>query len=168
MNLRTRRPSDIAACVALLADVHAASGYPMLWPANPAKWLTSDNLLEAWVAEDEQAALGHVALRGAEDQISAPAWSAATDLPPCQLADVAKLFVAPSARGRGIGAALLAQACDEARLRGLTPVLEVLDHDRAAIALYERAGWRRVASEVVPWAQDGDAPMLLHAYVAPD
>ncbi len=139
----------------------------MIWPADPSKWLTSDNLLAAWVAVDEQAVIGHVALRGAEDQTSAPAWSAATGLPPQQLAAIAKLFVAPHARGRGIGAALLGQASAEARTRGLAPVLEVLDHDRAAIALYERAGWRRVASDPVPWARAGDAPMLLHAYIAP-
>lgn len=168
MNLRPRQPDDMAACVAVLADVHAASGYPLHWPADPAKWLTSDNLLAAWVAEDEQAVLGHVALCDTEDEPSAPAWSAAAGLPPRQLAAVAKLFVAPHARGRGIGAALLAEACAEARTRGLTPVLEVLDHDRAAIALYERAGWRRVASNPVPWAQAGDAPMLLHVYIAPD
>lgn len=166
MNVRVRRSDDIAVCVALLADVHTADGYPLLWPADPARWLTSDNLLAAWVAGDGQTVLGHVTLRGAEDQTSAPAWSAATGLPPRQLAAVAKLFVAPSARGRGIGAALLATACAEARLRNLAPVLEVLDHDRAAIALYERMGWRRVASVPVPWAQAGDAPMLLHAYVA--
>lgn len=167
MTLRPRQPDDIDACVALLAGVHAASGYPMYWPVDPAKWLTSDNLLAAWVAEDERTVIGHVALRGAEDQTSAPAWAAATGLPPHQLGDVAKLFVAPSARGRGIGATLLSEACAEAHRRGLSPVLEVLDHDRAAIALYERAGWRRVASESIPWARAEGAPMLLHAYIAP-
>lgn len=168
MQLRPRQPEDSAACVALLADVHAASGYPLLWPADPTKWLTSDNLLAAWVAVEENTVIGHVVLRGAEDQLSAPAWCAATGLAPQQLAAVAKLFVAPRARGRGVGAALLAAACAEARQRGLTPVLEVLDHDQSAIALYERLGWHRVASDPVPWAQDGAAPMLLHAYVAPD
>ena len=168
MNLRPRQPDDIAQCVTLLADVHAASGYPLLWPDDPAEWLSPDNLLAAWVAEGDGAVIGHVALRRAEDQLSAPAWSAATGLPPRRRADVAKLFVAPRARGLGIGTTLLSAARAEAGRRGLTPVLEVLDHDRAAIALYERAGWRRVASDPVPWAPSGSAPMLLHAYIAPD
>lgn len=166
--IRARRPDEIDVCVGVLADVHAASGYPMFWPAAPAAWLTPENLLIAWVAEDEHGVIGHVALRGAVGESAAPIWSAATGLPPEAIAAVAKLFIAPSVQGRGLGAALLAEACAEARTRGLRPALEVLDHDQAAIALYERTGWQRVASASAAWGAAAGGQMVVHYYIAPD
>jgi GNAT superfamily N-acetyltransferase len=172
MSIRVRRRDDVANCVEVLAAVHAADGYPLLWPADPAAWLTPTNLLRAWVAEDDGRLMGHVALCSAVGDAAAPLWSAASGLPPQRLGVVAKLFVAPSARGRGGGATLLAHACAEAGRRGLRPALEVLAHDKRAIALYERAGWRRVASVPAPWArpsdgQDDDQAMARY-YLAPD
>jgi ribosomal protein S18 acetylase RimI-like enzyme len=85
---------------------------------------------------------------------------------------VARLFVAPSARGRGGGATLLAHACAEAGRRGLRPVLEVLAHNQGAIALYERTGWRQVGSVEAPWARTSgrlsDDQALLRYYLAPE
>lgn len=55
-------------------------------------------------------------------------------------ADVAKMLVAPHARRRGVGAALLAAAECEAAAHGKT--LLVLDTaDAAAARLYARGGW---------------------------
>ena len=57
-------------------------------------------------------------------------------------ADVAKMMVANSARRRGIGAALMRAAEDEAKTRGKT--LLVLDTASAdAERLYARLGWQR-------------------------
>src|SRR5690348_1421998 len=136
MFVRIRQPEDIGTCVELLAEVHAANGYPLHWPDDPLSWLAPDNILAAWVAEHESALIGHIALCSGSGESGAGVWSAACDIPPDGLAAIAKLFVAPSSRGRGIGAALLDRACAEARARSLFPVLEVLDHDQGAIALY--------------------------------
>jgi GNAT superfamily N-acetyltransferase len=172
MTIRIRRHDDVARCVGVLATVHAADSYPLFWPTDPPAWLTPVNLLSAWVAEDEGDVLGHVALCSAVGDAAAPLWSAASTLPAERLAVVAKLFVAPHARGRGVGARLLAQACAEAHRRSLRPALEVLAHDQRAIALYERAGWRRVASVAASWARtcddQRDDHALLHYYLAPD
>jgi GNAT superfamily N-acetyltransferase len=155
--------------VSVLAAVHAADGYPLLWPKDPPAWLTPVNLLNAWVAEDGAGVMGHVALCSAVGDAAAPLWSAASSLPPERLGVVAKLFVAPSARGRGVGATLLAHVCAEARIQRLGPVLEVLAHDQSAIALYERTGWRHVASVPTSWARTSDnQAMLLHYYLAPE
>ena len=166
--IRARKPDDMGASVALLADVHAADGYPMRWPTDPPAWLTPDTLLSAWVAEDESGMMGHVALCHAAGETAAPVWSAAAGLPPERIAAVARLFVTPRARGRGLGAVLLATACGAARERGLRPALEVLGHDRRAIALYERAGWRRVGSAATPWASASGGYAVLHYYLAPE
>lgn len=64
-----------------------------------------------------------------------------------RLARLYSLAVAASARGRGLGYALLAEAEIAARRRGCKHLqLEVRVDNAAAIALYERTGYRRVAS----------------------
>ena len=56
------------------------------------------------------------------------------------------LAVRATARGAGLGAALLAAAENEARARGCATLrLEVNVDNAAAIALYERRGYQRVA-----------------------
>jgi GNAT superfamily N-acetyltransferase len=125
-------------------------------------------MLGAWVAVAEDAVIGHVALYRAVGDNAPPVWSAASGLPPERIAAVAKLFVAPAGRGRGLGALLLDQASAEARRRGLHPALEVLDHDREAMVLYERAGWRQVGSAPASWAvTSAGQPMQLHYFLAP-
>jgi ribosomal protein S18 acetylase RimI-like enzyme len=168
MIIRPRRSDETDACVELLADVHAADRYPLHWPADLLAWLAPDNLLAAWVAEHERGVVGHIALRSAINKPAASIWSPACGLPPERLGVIARLFVAPGARGYGVGAALLDEACAEARARGLRPVLDVLDHNRGAIALYERKGWRRVASVEAPWARDSGGQPFLHYYIAPN
>lgn len=56
------------------------------------------------------------------------------------------ICVAPEARGRGVGGALLRAVAAEARTRGLGEVrLEVVDTNPRAAALYRRHGFREVA-----------------------
>ena len=61
------------------------------------------------------------------------------------LARLYSIATAPAARGRGLGATLLAAAEDAARARNCRALrLEVRVDNTAAIALYERAGYRRI------------------------
>jgi ribosomal protein S18 acetylase RimI-like enzyme len=65
------------------------------------------------------------------------------------------LAVADAARGQGLAKALLAAAEDEARRRGCNALyLEVRIDNRAAIALYERQGYRR-AGRLRGFYEDG-------------
>lgn len=59
------------------------------------------------------------------------------------------MYVAPSARGRGAGRALLEAAVDHARARGgiLLMTLTVTDGNERAIDLYRRAGFRAFGVE---------------------
>ncbi|NRQ31510.1 GNAT family N-acetyltransferase [Nonomuraea sp. NN258] len=144
-DIRPRTPDDLDACVAALAEVQAADRYPVDWPADPHRWLTPSNLALAWVATAAGGGVaGHVGL---------------TDD-----AEIVRLFVTPAARGHGLAARLL----DTVRAAADVPLkLEVSDEGRAAIAAYERAGWRRVGSTRATWLNAAGEPALLHHYVSP-
>lgn len=141
--------------------------YPLLWPSDPRDWLMLRRLMGAWVAEDAGRVIGHVAVTKAEGSTGAEIWSGACNVPPASIASVSALFVWPGARGRGLGAALLARARQEARSSGRRVALEVLEHNRAALALYERAGWTRVGSEPAVWAEHEGRNLMIHYYIAP-
>jgi GNAT superfamily N-acetyltransferase len=84
-------------------------------------------------------------------------------LAPDRTAVVSRLFVAPRARGRGIGALLIGQAVAEARRRDLHPVLDVVASDAAALALYERLGWHLMATVDRQW---GPLAVAIRCYAA--
>lgn len=142
--IRRRHDTDLDACAAVLAAVHTHSGYPHRWPDDPVSWLTPDALSAAWVAEADGTVAGHAALCGRE---------------------ISRLYVAPAARGAGLGRRLLRTAEAAATARGLRPVLEVKTTDTAAIALYERLGWLRGATERQEWGP-GEV-VWVHRYAAP-
>ncbi|WP_221762528.1 GNAT family N-acetyltransferase [Nonomuraea sp. WAC 01424] len=145
--VRHRTPADLDACAEALALVHAADRYPVDWPGDPQGWLTPHGLLRAWVAYEDGRVLGHV---GLADTPEGP--------------EVTRLFVAPAARGRGLAPLLLATVREAA---GTPVLLEVSHEGRAAIALYERLGWRRVRSSRARWLNAAGEPALLHHYVSP-
>lgn len=164
MHIRPRKPGDLEQCVQLLAEVHTVDRYPVIWPADPGRWLTPSRLLGAWVAVNADDLAGHVGLSSVAAGPSADLWVASTGLEIDRLGAVRQLFVSSSARGRGIGGELLAVACAEARGRGFHPVLDVIDRNRAAMALYERLGWRPAGSLEVDLA---GRPERLVCYVSP-
>ena len=59
-------------------------------------------------------------------------------------ADVAKVLVRSSARGRGVAAQLMGRIEDEARARGITVLVLDTVTGSAADRLYTRLGWQRV------------------------
>lgn len=154
--IRLRAGSDLDACVKALAEVHAADRYPVDWPADPARWLSPPGLLRAWVAVDEDGRVtGHVGLARPDAHITELADTAVAG-------EVTRLFVAPGARGGGLAAKLLDTVlADSAPL-----ALEVSDEGRAAIACYERQGWRLVARSRASWLNAAGHPALLHHYVS--
>jgi GNAT superfamily N-acetyltransferase len=162
--IRPRQAADLAACVAVLDEVHRADGYPAHWPADPARWLAPSRLLSAWVAELDGVVVGHVALSSAGPDGTAERWSAHSGRPVADAVEVTRLFVAKAARGRALGGQLLDAACAAARDRGRHPVLGVLQHNLAAVALYDRAGWQLLSTVDFP-LPDGRMSRL-HCYSA--
>ncbi|MFV2120279.1 GNAT family N-acetyltransferase [Streptomyces sp. Act-28] len=151
--VRQRTDHDLGDCVRVLMDVHEHDGYPVNWPDLPGAWLTPPSLIASWVAEVDGRVAGHIGLSRSGAGDAAPGlWSARTGVSVDATVVVNRLFVAPWARGRGIGALLMAQAVTEARGRGLHPVLDVVASDTAAAALYERLGWHLLATVEQRWS----------------
>lgn len=162
--VRRRTDDDLDACVRLLREVHEHDGYPVSWPERPAAWITPPTTVGAWVAELDGRPAGHVGLAGPRPGEGAPGvWAGRPGAAPAVM--VNRLYVSPSARGHGLGALLLAEAVAEARTRGLQPVLDVAAHDGAAVALYERLGWRRLATVAQEWGPHGT--VAVHCYAHP-
>lgn len=149
----------------VLTEVHQRDGYPVNWPDQPDEWLSHASPLGAWVAELGGRVVGHVGLsRGGEGDLAPSFWSDRNGTSMDLTAVVSRLFVAPQARGHGIGALLIGQAVEEARTRGLHPVLDVVASDTAAAALYERLGWELMATVEREWSPS--QLVVIHCYAA--
>jgi GNAT superfamily N-acetyltransferase len=163
MLIRARQPEDLDGCVAVLRRVYATTGYPSGWPRDPARWLSPADQVAAWVAEDDGLLAGHIALvQGVRTECLLRA--AGRDA--SELGGIARLFVDPAAMRRGLARALLAAAVGHARARGLQPVLDVVDDDEAAIALYEASGWKLAGITTATWVTPAGIAPTLRCYVA--
>jgi GNAT superfamily N-acetyltransferase len=168
MIVRRRSDEDIPGCVRALELVHALNGYPTRWPANPAAWLRPDGCEAAWVVADLQqpdTIIGHACvIRGVDD----PVVASLTGATPDHLASVSRLFVAPAARGRGLGATLLAALSSWSAERDLHLMLDVVDDGGPAVALYERLGWRLVDQRLSDWVTAQGERLPMRSYLAPE
>lgn len=161
---RPRTPDDLPALVAALRAVHEQSGYPSVWPDDPAAFVLGRG--EAWVAEHAGRAAGQVMLAPLPEP--RPAWAVQLDLPG-EILEVKRLFVSPDAQGRGLARTLLAHALRESRARGAFSVLQVNETSGPAVGLYEHEGWRFLARAQAAWTDpDGSYPWVrVYAQPAP-
>lgn len=118
------------------------------------------------MAELDGAVAGHAVIsRSGSDDLAPALWAAEAGAGPGQTAVVNRLFVAPAARGHRIGARLMAEATRAAHDLGLHPVLDVVATDTAAAALYERLGWRLLATTEQRWSPE--QIVSVRSYAAP-
>jgi ribosomal protein S18 acetylase RimI-like enzyme len=165
--IRPRRSEDVEPCLRLLRAVHANDGYPFRWPRDPPRWLTERDGLGAWVSETGGEIDGHLSLLGIDEARARREWSEAVPVPFERLAVISRFFVAPGARRRGIGSALLRTAEEHAVAHDLRLVLDVADHNHDAIAFYERRGWKRVGTASL-LLDDGHSVLPLLLFVLPE
>jgi ribosomal protein S18 acetylase RimI-like enzyme len=142
-HVRARTPEDLDECLALVALVHDRDGYPsFVGEGGLITFVAPDDALGAWVALDDDGLVGNVMLRSRSAPPSVEIAARACGVAPEGLGFIARLVVAPRARRRGIAIQLLDVAVEDARGRGLVPVLDVVRSDAAAIALYTATGWQ--------------------------
>lgn len=169
-NIRPRRDDDLPGCVAALRIVQRQDAYPLVWPADPVGWLCPKGVLGAWVCTADDEVVGQLLLRDGGDLELRDTVAGAAGLPADRLASVSRLFVAPRARGTGLAARLIDTAVATAAAQGRRCALDVLDARWGGpTALYERLGWRRVATTSASWWSGPDAERpVVHSYLAPD
>ncbi|HEY7517512.1 MAG TPA: GNAT family N-acetyltransferase [Methylomirabilota bacterium] len=163
---------------AIHAAVHAYlldSGAAEFSPPD-GKLALADTEVVGMLAALSGAALGHRRLQSAYRIARSPFVAADTDLtrrirlasetllrPDPDDLYVSRIAVAPTARGRGIGAAMLERLLREARAAGMRRcVVEVAPGNAAALALYARHGFVQVDARSVTDARTGRALAYIH------
>jgi ribosomal protein S18 acetylase RimI-like enzyme len=138
-----------------LRSVYRADGYPANWPNDPIRWLAARRTLGAWVFERRGELVGHLALTTPDPDRAWPQWQEALQQPRERLAVMRRLFVAPAARRNGVATELTKAAEATAAERRLHLVLDVADHNRAAIEFWKTHGWREVGQAALPPGDEG-------------
>ena len=143
MLIRPRTSADLDVLAEIAADVHATDGYPVYLSDNDfLGFLTHPPSSAAWVAEDDDRIVGHIAINTETNQsvmqlLRESGVEGAIGV-------IARLLVHPSARRQKVGTQLLDLARDEAAQRGWVPVLDVVAWHSPAVSLYRKAGWEEV------------------------
>jgi GNAT superfamily N-acetyltransferase len=115
------------------------------------------------MASIDEVIAGHVVLCGVTDR-DKPNLTAACGRPAAELGEIKRLFVDPPFRRSGLAKLLLETSATAALALGLRPVLEVIAGHPGPIALYERNGWRCVATYDADWQfASGERPRA-HIY----
>jgi GNAT superfamily N-acetyltransferase len=175
VKIRARRESDVPQLVGLADAVRALDRWPPHRVATTRDFVAGAVPLAALVAEDDDVVVGHVAIH---ERSAGPVMALASEalgVGAGQLAVVARLFVDPERRDRGVGRMLLETATEAATTIARHPILDVWTELHGAIALYERAGWRRLGHVNLVF-REPCGPDCLHAggslrsfvYSAPD
>ena len=122
--------------------------FSLPWPREALRASLPDALHEFLVIESEGALLGYISMMCVLDE-----------------GDIANIAVAPEARRRGLGRALLEEMLQRARARALSLVtLEVRAHNDAAIALYREAGFRPVGLRKAYYEKPREDALLMTLY----
>ena len=157
ISVRPRRDSDLNTLLPILQRAHSTHRYPVRAAAVRADWLAAPNELAAWVAEHDDAVVGHVALHptaspeqdaGADD--ASAQWQRATGVGADRLAVVSRLVTDGCVPGSGT--TLLAHAVNAARDAGRIPVL-LVDPSSTALGFYDRRGWHRIGTSAQQWGE---------------
>jgi ribosomal-protein-alanine N-acetyltransferase len=144
------RPEDAAT----LARLHARS-FPVGWSENEIERLLSDPSVIAHVARaggGRGAALGFLMSRCAGDE-----------------AEILSVAVDPKERGRGLAGELLRHHLARVAARGIAKIfLEVGEDNRAALRLYDKAGFREVGKRAgyYPRAEGSISALVLRRDLA--
>jgi len=163
--VRVRTQEDIPGCAKVLREVYEVDGYPVEGVEDAEGWLFPDGLIEAWVAGPSDGILGHALASEPRGEAAVEMFVERTGLDESKVAVLARLFVAPAARGRSLGQELAGAAMRYTQSHGRRAVFDVMAKDRAAIRLYERVGCVRLGTTMHTFGDGQQVPA--YCYAAP-
>ncbi|WP_433793289.1 N-acetyltransferase family protein [Actinoplanes sp. CA-252034] len=141
VQVRPRAEADVPECAALLREVYALDGYPVEGVDDATAWMYPEGLMAAWVADEQGQVLGHAAVcEPGEGDAAVAMLIERTGIAESEIAVLARLFVGPTARGKGAGRMLADAALSYAADKRLRAVFDVMEKDRSAIGMYEKMG----------------------------
>jgi ribosomal-protein-alanine N-acetyltransferase len=144
--IRAFRPSDAAALTSILRDSPEAANWTQ---ASYREWMNSPGAV-AFVSEVDGRATGFIIGRQVADQ-----------------AEVLNLAVAPLARRKGQGGALLKAALEEFRTRGASRVfLEVRESNVSARAFYGKHGFSQTGKRLNYYRKPDEAAIVMEMKLA--
>jgi GNAT superfamily N-acetyltransferase len=144
VRIRPRREADLPYLVRLVDEARRLDGWPPHLAGATRAFLAGSVPLAALVADETGPAVGHVVVQEhAAPEVTALA-SDALAVEEDALAVVARLFVDPAVRRRGIGRGLLRGALEAAAAAGRHPIVDVWTGLDGAVRLYESEGWARL------------------------
>jgi len=139
--IRAFRPNDAAGLTSILRDAPEAANWTQ---ASYREWMNSPGAV-AFASEDDGRVTGFIIGRQVADE-----------------AEVLNLAVAPHARQRGEGGALLKAATDEFLARGAKRVyLEVRESNTTAIAFYVKNGFSMVGRRSSYYRDPDEAAVVM-------
>lgn len=174
--VRKRNPNDVPVLVAELLRQQPETRYPFRdpLPIPVEEFLHAHDAVEAWTAEVDGYPVGQVCRVGsarasAQADLLNDLAAQAHGCRSAELAWVSAFFVAPHARGLGLGRRLMGAVVDDTLGEGLHPCLEVLPVHPAAMSLYQATGWRVVHHFRPDWLRDaaGEEGPDVHVLVRP-
>ncbi|TXL92114.1 GNAT family N-acetyltransferase [Streptomyces sp. IB2014 016-6] len=169
MNPARVRPferDDLPGAATALLKVHETDGYPVEGVEDPEAWVSSDDVLAAWVAEMDGEVVGHVAVMRPHGEAAVSLWIEQSGDDEARVAVLGRLLVVQAARKHATGRRLTEVAMSYGRDRDLRLVLDVMTKDTAAMRLYERLGWLRIGETAHHFGNGESIPAV--CYVAPD
>ncbi|HUX68283.1 MAG TPA: ribosomal protein S18-alanine N-acetyltransferase [Terriglobales bacterium] len=141
LRIRPAQPQDLEAVAALARDCFGASAW------SRAQWQAIPPLRLLLAETPAHACAGYVVLQWAADQ-----------------AELESLAVRPAFRRQGVGQALLAAGLAAARAAGVRQVfLELRESNAAALAFYQRHGFRSTGRRPGYYHSPPEAALLLQA-----
>lgn len=146
VTIRPTIAGDLDALATALIEVHATDGYPVEGVENARGWVELPDPIGQWTALLDGRPVGHVALIRPQIDMATLCSFEQVARKTYVMAELARLFVRPDARGRFIASELMETAEKFADFQGLTLVLEVLQKDSQAIRLYQKRGWIRIGA----------------------
>lgn len=130
------------------------------WPHNPFSWPLDARQLDAWWQRCRQSGMQPLV---AMDQAQRPFGQLAATFLPEKRVHFGLILLDPARRGQGLGASMMAAACEWAAVRqAVQATVDVYTCNPGAFHCYQKAGFRLTGRRPDAFAFEGESWELLH------